>query len=46
MDDDKGRIWPQNGHLMLIPERVFSAGLLGRPAPGCSGAFLRLCRAE
>jgi AraC-like DNA-binding protein len=35
--DDKGR---QSGHLMLItPERVFYAGLLGRPRRRCSGAF-------
>ena len=35
--DDKGR---QSGHLMLItPERVFYAGLLGRPRQRCSGAF-------
>ena len=30
----------QSGHLMLItPERVFYAGLLGRPRQRCSGAF-------
>jgi AraC-like DNA-binding protein len=30
----------QSGHLMLItPERVFYAGLLGRPRRRCSGAF-------
>ena len=35
--DEKGR---QSGHLMLItPERVFYAGLLGRPRRRCSGAF-------
>ena len=35
--DDKGR---NSGHLMLItPERVFYAGLLGRPRQRCSGAF-------
>jgi AraC-like DNA-binding protein len=35
--DDKGR---KSGHLMLItPERVFYAGLLGRPRARCSGAF-------
>jgi len=35
--DDKGR---DSGHLMLItPERVFYAGLLGRPRQRCSGAF-------
>ena len=35
--DDKGR---KSGHLMLItPERVFYAGLLGRPRERCSGAF-------
>jgi len=35
--DDKGR---ESGHLMLItPERVFYAGLLGRPRQRCSGAF-------
>ncbi|MDU6319933.1 MAG: AraC family transcriptional regulator, partial [Bradyrhizobium sp.] len=29
-----------SGHLMLItPERVFYAGLLGRPRQRCSGAF-------
>jgi AraC-like DNA-binding protein len=34
---DKSR---QSGHLMLItPERVFYAGLLGRPRQRCSGAF-------
>jgi AraC-like DNA-binding protein len=33
----KGRV---SGHLMLItPERVFYAGLLGRPRRRCSGAF-------
>ena len=35
--DDKGR---ESGHLMLItPERVFYAGLLGRPRQRCSGAI-------
>lgn len=35
--DDTGR---KPGHLMLItPERVFYAGLLGRPRQRCSGAF-------
>jgi hypothetical protein len=35
--DDKGR---ESGHLMLItPERVFYAGLLGRPRERCQGAF-------
>lgn len=35
--DNKGR---ESGHLMLItPERVFYAGLLGRPRQRCSGAF-------
>lgn len=35
--DDKGR---ESGHLMLItPERVFYAGLLGRPRQRGSGAF-------
>ena len=35
--DDVGR---KSGHLMLItPERVFYAGLLGRPRERCSGAF-------
>ena len=30
----------ESGHLMLItPERVFYAGLLGRPRRRCSGAF-------
>ena len=30
----------ESGHLMLItPERVFYAGLLGRPRQRCSGAF-------
>jgi len=34
-----------SGHLMLItPERVFYAGLLGRPRERCPGAFPRLCR--
>src|SRR5580700_4247666 len=36
MDDRAGC----SGHLMLItPERVFYAGLLGRPRQRCSGAF-------
>src|SRR5882757_8004193 len=31
---------PDSGHLMLItPERVFYAGLLGRPRERCPGAF-------
>ena len=35
--DSEGR---ESGHLMLItPERVFYAGLLGRPRQRCSGAF-------
>lgn len=35
--DSKAR---ESGHLMLItPERVFYAGLLGRPRERCSGAF-------
>jgi AraC-like DNA-binding protein len=35
--DEKGRA---SGHLMLItPERVFYAGLLGRPRERCPGAF-------
>jgi AraC-like DNA-binding protein len=35
--DDIGR---KSGHLMLItPERVFYAGLLGRPRQRCSGGF-------
>src|ERR1700687_623655 len=35
--DDKGR---ESGHLMLItPERVFYAGLLGRPRERCPGGF-------
>ncbi len=35
--DDAGR---KLGHMMLItPERVFYAGLLGRPRERCSGAF-------
>ena len=35
----------ESGHLMLItPERVFYAGLLGRPRERCPGAFQRLCR--
>jgi AraC-like DNA-binding protein len=49
MDDAKGQesgqqsgqpIGRQSGHLMLItPERVFYAGLLGRPRERCPGAF-------
>ncbi len=36
MDDKRG----QSRHLMLItPERVFYAGLLGRPRQRCSGAY-------
>ena len=36
MDDRASR----TGHLMLItPERVFYAGLLGRPRERCAGAF-------
>jgi hypothetical protein len=35
--DEKGR---KSGHSMLItPERVFYAGLLGRPRRRCSGDF-------
>ena len=35
--DENGR---ESGHLMLItPERVFYAGLLGRPRERCPGAF-------
>ena len=35
--DDKSR---ESGHLMLItPERVFYAGLVGRPRERCQGAF-------
>ena len=35
--DDKRH---QTGHLMLItPDRVFYAGLLGRPRERCPGAF-------
>ena len=35
--DDKGR---DSGHVMLItPERVFYAGLVGRPRERCQGAF-------
>src|SRR3981189_1296943 len=39
--DDKGQdLGRKSGHLMLItPERVFYAGLLGRPRERCSGAF-------
>jgi AraC-like DNA-binding protein len=41
MDDDKGQdLGHKSGHLMLITqERVFYAGLLGRPRERCSGAF-------
>src|SRR5258706_12397539 len=45
MDDAKGQEsgqepGQQSGHLMLItPERVFYAGLLGRPRERCPGAF-------
>src|SRR5712691_5397546 len=45
MDDDKSQESGQesgqkSGHLMLItPERVFYAGLLGRPRERCPGAF-------
>src|SRR5260221_8823667 len=39
MDDVKGQ-GQKSGHLMLItPERVFYAGLLGRPRQRCPGAF-------
>src|SRR6185369_3608408 len=35
--DEKGR---ESGHLMLItPERVLYAGLVGRPRERCQGAF-------
>jgi AraC-like DNA-binding protein len=38
--DEKGREQQASGHLMLIlPERVFYAGLLGRPSERCPGAF-------
>ncbi len=37
---DAGAKCRESGHLMLItPERVFYAGLLGRPRRRCSGAF-------
>ena len=45
MDDDTSQdlgqdLGRKSGHLMLItPERVFYAGLLGRPRARCSGAF-------
>jgi AraC-like DNA-binding protein len=40
MDDIGHNSGPKSGHLMLItPERVFYAGLLGRPRARCSGAF-------
>lgn len=40
MDDTGDKSGPKSGHLMLItPERVFYAGLLGRPRARCSGAF-------
>jgi AraC-like DNA-binding protein len=40
MDDIGHKSGPKSGHLMLItPERVFYAGLLGRPRARCSGAF-------
>jgi AraC-like DNA-binding protein len=41
MDDVEGQyLGHKSGHLMLItPERVFYAGLLGRPRERCSGAF-------
>ena len=40
MDAITGDIGRKSGHLMLItPERVFYAGLLGRPRERCSGAF-------
>ena len=42
MNDDDRR---ESGHLMLIsPERVFYAGLLGRPRKRAGGAFQHLCR--
>lgn len=40
MDDIDRKSRDKSGHLMLItPERVFYAGLLGRPRARCSGAF-------
>ena len=40
MDDISQQSGRKSGHLMLItPERVFYAGLLGRPRERCSGAF-------
>ena len=40
MDDMSQESDHKSGHLMLIlPERVFYAGLLGRPRERCSGAF-------
>lgn len=40
MDDTGHKSGHKSGHLMLItPERVFYAGLLGRPRARCSGAF-------
>ena len=40
MDDIDRKSGQKSGHLMLItPERVFYAGLLGRPRARCSGAF-------
>ncbi|QDW36228.1 helix-turn-helix transcriptional regulator [Bradyrhizobium sp. KBS0727] len=40
MDDIGHKSGHKSGHLMLItPERVFYAGLLGRPRARCSGAF-------
>ncbi len=40
MEDDVEHKSHESGHLMLItPERVFYAGLLGRPRERCSGAF-------
>jgi len=40
MDDIDQKSGHKSGHLMLItPERVFYAGLLGRPRARCSGAF-------
>ena len=42
--DDKGR---ESGHLMLItPERVFYAGLLGRPRERCQGASTSMSRSR
>ncbi|MEP6840835.1 MAG: AraC family transcriptional regulator, partial [Bradyrhizobium sp.] len=40
MEDIGHKSGHKSGHLMLItPERVFYAGLLGRPRARCSGAF-------